>query len=185
MHVFDKTYLIHELLVVRPSAGQRAPEKKFDAITNVKWPEIFQCLCQQLKSVNKINVHRKILNRILKLVFTSMSSPKTRGSMLTASKWRSRQSPMQSLPDTLRIEKCQLSDEWWAHWLIIWNNKTQRQLCKRLAGPFIPFSWSCLVWKRVLLWIWSLGGSQQPFFCVLGHFRHGDKQTNNQPTGWS
>ena len=32
-------------------------------------------------------------------------------------------------------------------------NKTQRQLCKRLAGPFIPFSWSCLVWKRVLLWI--------------------------------
>ena len=21
-------------------------------------------------------------------------------------------------------------------------NKTQRQLCKRLAGPFIPFSWS-------------------------------------------
>ena len=25
------------------------------------------------------------------------------------------------------------------------DNKTQRQLCKRLAGPFIPFSWSCLV----------------------------------------
>ena len=60
------------------------------------------------------------------------------------------------------------------------KNKTQRQLCKRLAGPFIPFSWSCLVWKRVLLWIWSLGGSQQPFFCVLGHFRHGHEQTNNR-----
>ena len=60
------------------------------------------------------------------------------------------------------------------------RNKTQRQLCKRLAGPFIPFSWSCLVWKRVLLWIWSLGGSQQPFFCVFGHFQHGDEQTNKR-----
>ena len=29
------------------------------------------------------------------------------------------------------------------------NNKTQRQLCKRLAGPFIPFSWS----ERVSLWM--------------------------------
>ena len=65
--------------------------------------------------------------------------------------------------------------------LILCINKTQRQLCKRLAGPFIPFSWSCLVWKRVLLWIWSLAGSQQPFFCVLGHFCHGDEQTNEQP----
>ena len=39
-----------------------------------------------------------------------------------------------------------------------------------------------LVWfeKRVLFWIWSLGGSQQPFFCVLGHFRHGHEQTNNR-----
>ena len=121
VHVFDKTYLIHELLVVRPSAGQRAPEKKFDAITNVKWPEIFQCLCQQLKSVKSIFI-KKIINRILKLVFTSMSSPKTRGSMLTASKWRSRQSPMQSLPDTLRMEKCQLiSDE-----LIGWSYEITR-----------------------------------------------------------
>ena len=60
------------------------------------------------------------------------------------------------------------------------ENKTQRQLCKRLAGPFIPFSWSCLVWKRVSLWMWSLGGSQQPFSCVLGHFQHGDEQTNER-----
>ena len=36
--------------------------------------------------------------------------------------------------------------------LYVWNrsmncqkDKTQRQLCKRLAGPFIPFAWSCLV----------------------------------------
>ena len=62
------------------------------------------------------------------------------------------------------------------------QNKTQRQLCKRLAGPFIPFSWSCLVWKRVSLWMWSLGGSQQPFSCVLGHFRHGDEESNNWTT---
>ena len=31
------------------------------------------------------------------------------------------------------------------------------------------------------LWMGSQGGSQQSFCCVLGHFRHGDKQTNNQP----
>ena len=62
-----------------------------------------------------------------------------------------------------------------------WVYKTQCQLCKRLAGPFIPLSWSCLVWKRILLWMWSLGGRQQPFSCVLGHFRQGDKQTNEQP----
>ena len=62
-----------------------------------------------------------------------------------------------------------------------WQNKTQRQLCKRLAEPFISFSWSCLVWKRVSLWMWSLGGRQQPFSCVLGNFRHGDKQPTKQP----
>ena len=56
-------------------------------------------------------------------------------------------------------------------------NKTQRQLCKRLAGPFIPFFWYCLIWKRFSLWMWPLGSSQQPFSCVLGHFWHGDKQS--------
>ena len=61
------------------------------------------------------------------------------------------------------------------------HNKTQRQLCKRLAGPLIPFSWSCLVWKRVSLWLWSLGGSQQPFSSVLGHFWNGDERTTEQP----
>ena len=42
------------------------------------------------------------------------------------------------------------------------HNKTQCQLCKRLAG-----------------------GSHQPFSCVLGHVRHGDVRTNKRPTGWS
>ena len=28
--------------------------------------------------------------------------------------------------------------------------------------------------------MWSLGHSQQPFFCVLGHFWHGDDQPNNR-----
>ena len=36
------------------------------------------------------------------------------------------------------------------------------QLCKRLAWPILPHSWSCCL------------------LCVLGHFRHGDKQTTNQ-----
>ena len=44
---------------------------------------------------------------------------------------------------------------------------------------------SFLVWKKSFtLDVWSLGGTQQPFSCELGHFRHGDnqpnKQTNNQ-----
>ena len=49
--------------------------------------------------------------------------------------------------------------------LKIWRkkNKTQCQLCKRLAGPFIPLSWSCVVWKRVSLWMWPLGGSSNHF----------------------
>ena len=43
-------------------------------------------------------------------------------------------------------------------------------------------------------WIWSLLGSRQPFFCVFGHFWHGDtrtiEQTNNlvileQACSWS
>ena len=62
--------------------------------------------------------------------------------------------------------------------------KTQCQLCKRLAGPIISLSWFCSFLKRVSLWMWSLGSSQQPFSCVLGHFWHwhGDnKQTNNVP----
>ena len=25
-------------------------------------------------------------------------------------------------------------------------------------------------------------GSQQPFFCALGHFRHGDEHPNEQPS---
>ena len=28
-----------------------------------------------------------------------------------------------------------------------------------LAGPFIPHSWSCLVWQRFYFWMWSLEGS--------------------------
>ena len=60
------------------------------------------------------------------------------------------------------------------------RNKTQCQLCKRLAGPFIPFSWSCLLWKRVSLWSWSLGGSQQLFSFVLGHLTS-NKKTTKQP----
>ena len=58
------------------------------------------------------------------------------------------------------------------------------QLCKRLAGPIFPFSWYKLVWKRISHWMWSLRGSQKPFSCVLGHFRHGDNQTNNRTTNW-
>ena len=36
----------------------------------------------------------------------------------------------------------------------VWENETQCQLCERLARPMGPFFWSCLVWKRVLPWMW-------------------------------
>ena len=60
------------------------------------------------------------------------------------------------------------------------EDKTQCQLCKRLAGPIIPLYWSSVVWKRVSPWMWSLWGSQQPFSCLLGHFRHGDNKPTKQ-----
>ena len=57
----------------------------------------------------------------------------------------------------------------------------QCQLCKRLTWPIIPHSWSGLVWKRISsMDVWSLWGSQQPSSCVLGHFRHSNKQPTNQ-----
>ena len=34
--------------------------------------------------------------------------------------------------------------------------------------------------EKVSPWMWPLGGSQQPFSCILGHFRHGDTQPNKQ-----
>ena len=55
----------------------------------------------------------------------------------------------------------------------------------KLAVSIIPLSCSRLVWKRILLCMWSLRGSQQPFSWVLGHFRHGDTQTNDHTTRWS
>ena len=39
--------------------------------------------------------------------------------------------------------------------------------------PITGLGWSK---KRCHLWMWALWGSQQPFSCVLGHFRHGDTQ---------
>ena len=47
------------------------------------------------------------------------------------------------------------------------------------------FPTPCLIWsgKEFHLWMWSLECSQQPFFCVIGHFRHGhDRRTNNLPS---
>ena len=39
--------------------------------------------------------------------------------------------------------------------------------------PITGLGWSK---NRYHLWMWALWGSQQPFSCVLGHFRHGDTQ---------
>jgi len=39
-----------------------------------------------------------------------------------------------------------------------------------LSGLKKSFTWDMI----------NLGGSQKKIFCVLGHFRHGDKQKNEQ-----
>ena len=59
------------------------------------------------------------------------------------------------------------------------KNKTQCRLCKRLAGPIIPFSnlgtplvWSYLA-RSAVVWpmaFWSLGCSHQPFACILSNY---------------
>ena len=49
------------------------------------------------------------------------------------------------------------------------KDKTQCLLCKRLVSPIIRHFWSGLVWKREpYIWVWSLGGSQQP--CCIRPF---------------
>ena len=54
--------------------------------------------------------------------------------------------------------------DWLGHWSIIRH------------------SWSGLVWKKVSPYMYVITrGSQHPLSCVLGHFQHGDKQTNEQP----
>ena len=45
------------------------------------------------------------------------------------------------------------------------SNKTQCQLCKRLAWPILPHSWPGLVWKR--LWsVITIGRSAAVFLCI-------------------
>ena len=56
--------------------------------------------------------------------------------------------------------------------------KRQEKLYLTEQRPYIP--WIHLP-SSGLVRIWSLGRSQQLFFCVFSHFRHGDDQTNEQP----
>ena len=102
---------------------------------------------------------------------TNWMQPKTRPKMVRASNRKS----------ALSLWSWSLSDAK--------KNKTQCQLDAKdwldhsFLFPGLVFWYGN--WKRVSLWMWSLGGSQQPFSCVLGHFRHVDEQTNKQPTRWS
>ena len=63
------------------------------------------------------------------------------------------------------------------------HSKTQCQLAKDWLDH--SFLFTRLVWCGKGFpcgyWIWSQGGSQQPFSSVLGHFWHGDTQTNKRP----
>ena len=58
--------------------------------------------------------------------------------------------------------------------------------CKRQEKLYLTEQRPDIPWIHLpssgLVRIWSLGRSQQLFFCVFSHFRHGDKQMNNQPT---
>ena len=47
--------------------------------------------------------------------------------------------------------------------------------------PITGLGWSK---NRYHLWMWPLLASQQPFSCVLGHFRHGDDNRPNKQPGY-
>ena len=64
-------------------------------------------------------------------------------------------------------------------------NKTQCQLCKRLAYPAFLIPSLVLSWKEYHIRMWSLWGSQQPFSCVFVRFRPGDNQMNNRTNNWT
>ena len=51
---------------------------------------------------------------------------------------------------------------------------------KDWLGQLFLFPGLVWSWKGFQLWMWSLGGSQQPFSCLLGHFWHGDNRTTNR-----
>ena len=57
--------------------------------------------------------------------------------------------------------------------------------CKRREKLYLTEQRPDIPWIHLpssgLVRIWSLGRSQQLFFCVFSHFRHGDDQTNEQP----
>ena len=99
---------------------------------------------------------------------TNWTQPKTRPKMVRASNRKSALSLWSwSLSDAKKNNtQCQLdANDWLDH--------------SFLVPGLVFWYWN---WKRVLLWMWSLGGSQQPFPCVLGHFQHGDdEQTPKQP----
>ena len=73
----------------------------------------------------------------------------------------------------------------WSEWsLWSWRWPLQKSKCTRPSVNYAKdwldqlFFISGLAWsgKGYHLWMWSVRGSQQPFSCVLGHFRLGDNQ---------
>ena len=56
--------------------------------------------------------------------------------------------------------------------------------CKRQEKLYLTEQRPDIPWIHLpssgLVRIWSLGRSQQLFFCVFSHFRHGHEQTNNR-----
>ena len=62
------------------------------------------------------------------------------------------------------------------------EDKTQCQLCKRLAGPIIPLFWSNMVWKRVSLIDVVARGQLTAIFLYVGPFF--GMVTPKQSTNW-
>ena len=58
--------------------------------------------------------------------------------------------------------------------------------CKRQEKLYLTEQRPDIPWIHLpssgLVRIWSLGRSQQLFFCVFSHFRHGDERTNKRTT---
>ena len=143
---------IKQMALLVPSAHRGICSQRLVNFSSKPFP--IPCLCQKkdTKGLGKLAFHEISLVKIQEYV-----SP--------------------SLPPFYTLFHLPSSDHTWK---MFWQD-TQCQLCKRLAGPFIPLSWSCVVWKKSFTLDVITRGSQRPFSCVFGHFRHDDdKQSTKQ-----
>ena len=134
---------------------------------SVIWTQPLSPLCLWQCFINRLCPGRKLVKTNQKMIFT------IREMLLTK---RLAQKRIQT--------KCLSKDGEYCQTMLCYvkEKKTQCQLCKRLAGPFIPLSWSG---KGFHLWLWSSlvvvtrGQSIAIFLCIS--LFSAWWQTTNQP----